>query len=360
MKTAFTVLKEDRNKLKLTTGSENLDALIDGIRPGQLYLFYSNDQKILDLLVHRALINCVLPVEKGGFNSKALYFNICNYHRGKTIIDPSRLATISKYVGIDPKLSFQNIYSVSAFNEMQQVTATKEVVDLLVYNRDIKLVVIHNLSRFIETSRKPIKARQALKKTVGMMRSVAYENDVALMVSCGAVNSSRRRIPKPIGGTFLCQEANIIVYLNEVKGDAFSSVKVTLVKHPYKETPQSIVLYKPKGGVDLMGRITPSFRRQFQSLIKELKGSNGFHNNLLSPEHRKAFDLLLKDAWSAEDAALSNSGIPCVLDALNLMANVHNKKCVEELRKKVLELEKVLKEQNEKKEIIVEGKQGNF
>jgi hypothetical protein len=355
MKTAFEALQEDRNRLKLTTGSGDLDSLIDGVMQGQLYLFYSNDQNLLDLLVHRVLINCVLPVEEGGFNSKALYFNVCNYHRGKTILDPSRLAMISKHAGLDPKLAFQNIYSVSAFNEMQQVTATKEVVDLLAHDRDIKLIVIHNLTRFIETSRKPLEARQALKKIVGMMRSAACEHNVALIFSCGANNSSRRRIPKPVGGTFLRQEVGVIVYLNEVKKGPLSKVKATLVKHPYKETPQSITLYKPREGVDLMGRITPSFRQQFKLLIEELRRSNGFQNTLLSLEHKKALDMLLKEAWSAEDAAMSNSGIPCVLDILNLMANVHNKKCVEELRKKVLELEIFLKEQNEKKEPVVEG-----
>ena len=105
-----------------------------------------------------------------------------------------------------------------------------------------------------------------------------------------------------------------------------------------------------------MGRITPSFRQQFKSLIEELKRSSGFLNTLLSLEHKKAFNLLLKDAWSAESAALTTSRIPCVLDALNLMANVHNKKCIEELRKKILELESFLKEQSEKKEIVVKGK----
>ena len=97
-----------------------------------------------------------------------------------------------------------------------------------------------------------------------------------------------------------------------------------------------------------MGRITPSFRQQFQNLIEELKESSGFQNTLISREHKNAFDLLLKDAWSAEDAAMANSGIPCVMDALNLMANVHNKKCVEELRRKLQELERVLKENLEK------------
>jgi hypothetical protein len=47
---------------------------------------------------------------------------------------------------------------------------------------------------------------------------------------------------------------------------------------------------------------------------------------------------------------MANSGIPCVMDALNLMANVHNKKCVEELKRKLQELERVLKENLEKNE----------
>lgn len=93
-----------------------------------------------------------------------------------------------------------------------------------------------------------------------------------------------------------------------------------------------------------MGRITPSFRQLFRKQIAELKSRRGFQNSLLSREHRKALDLLLKDAWSAENAALSNSCIPYVLDALNLMANVHNKKCIKELEKEILELESHLKE----------------
>jgi hypothetical protein len=48
----------------------------------------------------------------------------------------------------------------------------------------------------------------------------------------------------------------------------------------------------------------------------------------------------------AEVVALSNSNIPCILDALNLMASVHNKNCVEALRTGVLELKKNLKEYN--------------
>ena len=97
-----------------------------------------------------------------------------------------------------------------------------------------------------------------------------------------------------------------------------------------------------------MGRITPSFRQLFKKQIAELKSKRGFQNSLLSREHRRALDLLLKNAWSAESAALSNSYIPYVQDALNLMANVHNKKCIKELEKEILDLERLLKEQNKR------------
>ena len=88
-----------------------------------------------------------------------------------------------------------------------------------------------------------------------------------------------------------------------------------------------------------------------------------FQSTLINLEHKKALDLLLKEAWSAENAAVSNSGIPCIIDILNLMANVHNKKCnennlkrietnnkgIEELKEKLRELEHILCERDAKK-----------
>ena len=88
-----------------------------------------------------------------------------------------------------------------------------------------------------------------------------------------------------------------------------------------------------------MGRITPSFRQLYLEYVKRLKRQSGFQDTLLDPDHRRAFDLLLKEAWSAENAAMANAGIPCITDIMNLMANVHNTKCIEDLRQKILKLE---------------------
>ena len=89
----------------------------------------------------------------------------------------------------------------------------------------------------------------------------------------------------------------------------------------------------------LKSLVLPSFRNQFQKIIDALRHNNTFQDAPFSLQYRNrtAFDLLLKDAWLAEREALLTSYLPHLLDALNLMANVHNKKRVEELRTQILE-----------------------
>jgi hypothetical protein len=349
MRTASQVLRDEGMKPRLSTGCSELDRLIDGVRLGQFYLFYGDDEEVLDLLVHKTIINSVLPPEEGGFGSRSLYVNMCNYHQGKTILNPSFLAILAKSAGLDPSEAFGNILSVSAFNEAQQLTAASQVSQLVYANRDVKLVVLHNLTRFVETSRRPLEARQILKQVVGILRRAASENDAALIAICRAAGGrSRGRIPKPEGGTFLRHEANVIVHFRKMTSTSARGVRATLVKHSYKETPRSIILYVQNGGVNLMGRITPSFRQLYHRQVEELRRSNGFQNTLLDLNHKEALDSLIREAWSPEGAALSQSGIPCVLDVLNLMANVHNKKVNNALRMRIEELEKRLNDLTEK------------
>ncbi len=70
-----------------------------------------------------------------------------------------------------------------------------------------------------------------------------------------------------------------------------------------------------------MGRITPSFRRLFLDTVARLVRK--FRPALRDSGHRKAFDTLIT-VWAGEAGALSMSGLPIPLDAMNLLANVHN------------------------------------
>lgn len=85
-----------------------------------------------------------------------------------------------------------------------------------------------------------------------------------------------------------------------------------------------------------MGRITPTFRQLFEETISELKTE--LQSALVDLGHKNAFDLLLKEAWNPEQAAMGNSTLPTVCDKLNVMAAIHNRKLiaalVRELRKK--------------------------
>src|SRR5215467_6916451 len=99
--TALEHFNEHRNTLKMTTGSANLDSLIDSIEEGQCYLFYGSNKGVLDGLAHLLLVNCVLPVrEKHGFESMAMYIkNVDYYQQDKSkVLSPEKIAIAAKCV----------------------------------------------------------------------------------------------------------------------------------------------------------------------------------------------------------------------------------------------------------------------
>jgi hypothetical protein len=92
-----------------------------------------------------------------------------------------------------------------------------------------------------------------------------------------------------------------------------------------------------------LGRITPSFRQLYEEIISELRTE--LQAALVDLGHKNAFDLLLKEAWNPEQAALGNSTLPTVSDKLNIMASIHNRKLiavlVRELKEKDAEIQEL-------------------
>ena len=94
-----------------------------------------------------------------------------------------------------------------------------------------------------------------------------------------------------------------------------------------------------------MGRITPSPRQLYEATVEDLR--RFFRGALIDNSHRAAFDLLLKDAWESEQAAMANSNIPVVIDRMNLLtANVHNRKLLDALLREVQAKETAIKKIN--------------
>jgi hypothetical protein len=65
-----------------------------------------------------------------------------------------------------------------------------------------------------------------------------------------------------------------------------------------------------------MGRITPSFRHIYEETISELKVE--LQAALVDLGHKNSFDLLLKEAWNPEQAAMGNSSLPTICDKMNI------------------------------------------
>jgi hypothetical protein len=84
-----------------------------------------------------------------------------------------------------------------------------------------------------------------------------------------------------------------------------------------------------------MGRITPSFRQLYEETISELKSE--LQSAMVDLGHKSAFDLILRDAWNREQAAMGNSTLPTVCDKLNLIASIHNRKLTAAMAKELRE-----------------------
>lgn len=91
-----------------------------------------------------------------------------------------------------------------------------------------------------------------------------------------------------------------------------------------------------------MGRITPPFRQLYRRVLERLRRS--YRPLLREERHRRALDTLIRDVWGEEHAAMGGVGEITILDSMNLAANIHNKAEIEELKRRVAEIEARLRD----------------
>jgi hypothetical protein len=212
-------------------------------------------------MVYRFLVNCVLPVkQKHGYESMGVFINNVSYYdytrKTSASINPERIGVAAKCSGIDPKIVFKNLYILTAYNESHQLSVAEQVTKLIESNKDIKLLVVHNLTRFFKesTGRKKVETANLLKQTIGMICKACGKNRVALVCTADSNTTSKGLIPRPIGGLYLKHAATVIVHIRDQSSTStVPSFKATLLKHQYVKTPKSAVLYIKKfGGTRLL------------------------------------------------------------------------------------------------------------
>jgi hypothetical protein len=58
-------------------------------------------------------------------------------------------------------------------------------------------------------------------------------------------------------------------------------------------------------------------------------------NCFVDLNHKEAFDLLYKEAWRREEAAMGNSNLPTVLDKLCMVTNINSRKLIEIIKAEI-------------------------
>ncbi|MFZ0895946.1 MAG: hypothetical protein WAZ77_15735 [Candidatus Nitrosopolaris sp.] len=251
MQSAFDHFNEHRNTLKMTTGSAELDSLIDSIQEGQFYLFYGKNKAILEGLVHGLLVNCVRPVREHGFESMAVYMNNVDYYQPdkSLVLSPEKIAIAAKCAGIEPKIVFKNLFVQMAYNQQHQSAVTRQISELIESKKqDIKILVVNNLTKFFKESKNKNYAAIMLKEALGTIFRICARNKIALICTGDANVTSKGVIPRPIGGTFLKHSVNVIVHLRECSVSHPLAFKATLIKHQYAKTPKSVIINTMKTG----------------------------------------------------------------------------------------------------------------
>ena len=268
MKCALDLLDQQGTLQKMSTGSAEIDSLIDGVQENSFYLFYSSheNQLILDSLLYRQIIGCILSKsnKKNGFESAAMFLNNIDFSIDRNkhqLLNPEKIAITSKYAGIEPKIVFKNLFVQTAYNQEHQVEIAEEISDKIESNSDIRLLAIRDLTKFIvkdrNTNWNTNNDANTLKKTLGTLYRACTKNKVTVVATGDCNIANNGIIPKPAGGTYLKHTANIIVHIksnfwstttNGNIASPYVSFKASMIKHPYQRTPKSVNFYTKRIG----------------------------------------------------------------------------------------------------------------
>jgi hypothetical protein len=125
-------------------------------------------------------------------------------------VNPEKIGVAAKCSGIDPKIVFKNLYVLTAYNENHQLSVAEQVTKLIESNKDIKLLVIHHLTRFLKdsTGNKKMETANVLKQVTGMICKVCGKNKVALVCTADSNTTSKWKNKTIING-----DSPVIVFL---------------------------------------------------------------------------------------------------------------------------------------------------
>lgn len=244
--TAKEFLERRKNMPRLTTGSKNIDSLLDGgLEPGitELIGAYGTGKTQLCL---QLCLTVQFTVNRGGIDGSAFYIDT------EDTFKPERLVQIARRFGLEDDQMLDRIYCFKAINSDHQFEGLREAVHYI-KERSVKLLIVDSLTSHFRSEypgrENLVLRQQRLNSFVHGLQRIVSLYDI-IVVATNQVLDVPEVIPgarpsKPAGGNIVAHGSTFRLWLERSKG----MTRITCIDSPKHARGTTYVLLTG-GGVE--------------------------------------------------------------------------------------------------------------
>ena len=244
------LLKMRKDVLRLTTGSQALDKIVDGgLETQTITEFYGEYGSGKSQMCHQLCVNVQLPPERGGLSGGALYVDTENTFRLERIVQ------MAKHAGLDPEEVVKNIIYAEAYTSDHQMFLL-ENADEIIKENNIKIIIIDSLTAHFRSeyvgremlARRQQKLNQHMHKLVALARAF---NTVAVVTNqvMAKPDVFFGDAVSPIGGHIVGHTSHTRIYLRRASRGPVRIAR--LVSSPYLPEGEEIFKVTENGIEDV-------------------------------------------------------------------------------------------------------------
>jgi DNA repair protein RadA len=244
------LLKMRKDVLRLTTGSQALDKIVDGgLETQTITEFYGEYGSGKSQMCHQLCVNVQLPPERGGLNGGALYVDTENTFRLERIVQ------MAKHAGLDPEEVVKNIIYAEAYTSDHQMFLL-ENADEIIKENNIKIIIIDSLTAHFRSeyvgremlARRQQKLNKHMHKLVALARAF---NTVAVVTNqvMAKPDVFFGDAVSPIGGHIVGHTSHTRIYLRRASRGPVRIAR--LVSSPYLPEGEEIFKVTENGIEDV-------------------------------------------------------------------------------------------------------------
>jgi len=220
--TASEELQQRQSMIVLSTGSKELDKLLEGgIETGSLTELYGEFRTGKTQLCHTLCVTAQLPLDQGGGEGKAMYIDTEGTFR------PQRLQAIAERYGVDPGCVLENVVYARAHNSEQQKELLKQACALMSEDR-FSLLVVDSATALYRTDymgRGELSERQMqLAQFLRALTRMSAEFGIAVVLTNQVVANPdgmafAKDATKPIGGNIIAHASHTRLQFKKARGE---------------------------------------------------------------------------------------------------------------------------------------------